>query len=265
MGLRLRARLAHVLGRWGTAQAARRSRQVSGLRILVVGVYMTERPNLAPEIVRAMASRRHQVQQRWVALGQGGHGVEAMRPVTVAALAEARPKFALVNEVLRGLRLEDFDYLLVTDDDIELPPHFVDRFIGVQHQLGFGLAQPARSAESNADHPVTWVRPGLLARRSQFVEIGPLFSVARAAFGALTPFDERFFMGWGLDLVWPRRLQRENLSLGIVDAVPMHHRFRPVASTYSAALAKSRMASGLEGVDQVPRSATRVALRSFLW
>jgi hypothetical protein len=188
-----------------------------------------------------------------------------MRQVTFAAYDAPTPKFSIVNRLLAAEDLSTYDYVIVTDDDIELPKGFLDLFIGLQATLGFALAQPARSLQSNADHAVTVERHSCIARQTRFVEIGPLFSVASSAFDLLLPFDEAFYMGWGLDHVWPVLLQRAHMTLGVIDMVPVHHRMRPVASTYSGDTARGLMSSSLVGRETIDPSDMIHPIRKLRW
>lgn len=247
------------------APALVRALQIDPCAVLVVGVYMRDKPNLAPQIAADLGSRRHAVTQAWASVGSGDHGVAAMKALTRIELAEPTPKFTIVNRLLAMHDLRDFSHVIVTDDDIELPPGFVDRFIGLQQLYDFALAQPARSLQSNIDHPVTLESHARMARQTRFVEIGPLFSVAASAFPYLLPFDESFYMGWGLDHVWPLTLEKAGLKMGIVDRTPVHHRFRPVATTYSGQTAREQMAQCLDGRATIHADDTARVIRSYWW
>src|SRR5207248_3190265 len=79
--------------------------------------------------------------------------------------------------------------LVLVDDDLGLPRGFLDGLIGWQRALGWALAQPARTARSFVDHRIVQQQPGVAARRTRFVEIGPVVSIHRSAFELLLPFD----------------------------------------------------------------------------
>jgi hypothetical protein len=71
---------------------------------------------------------------------------------------------------------------------------------------------------------------GVLARRTLFVEIGPMVSFGRDVYDLVFPFDESNPMGWGFENVWSYELRERGKSEGIVDAVPVDHSIRaPVA------------------------------------
>lgn len=204
-------------------------------RVLALGIYLCDREHLAESIVAELArSRDWQVEQRWIALGTSPVP-PALAAVTVEQVAGPIPKFALLNRLLRGVDLGGVDHLLVTDDDIALPAGFLDRYLALVERYRFALAQPARTHDSFVDHGFVERLDGLEARQTRYVETGPLFSLQRAAFPVLTPFDETPPMGWGLDFTWPVALERAGLRLGLVDATPVSHSLRRPAAYYDQA------------------------------
>jgi hypothetical protein len=201
-------------------------------RVLVVGVYLADHENTAEHVATELGrSSRWSVEQRWVALGRSPPP-PALAGLTVRQLTARTPKFSLVNEVLRASELAAYEYILVTDDDIELPGGFLDGYLERVGRHELALAQPARTHDSYIDHALVEQLDGLDARWTRFVEIGPLFSVHRTAVPLLLPFDEDSPMGWGYDYVWPVVLEQAGLRLGIVDALPIAHRMRKPVANY---------------------------------
>lgn len=201
--------------------------------VLVLGVYLADRPTHADDVVQVTgAARACAVDQRWVALG-GDPPTRALADATARVQREPRPKFAIVNDLLAAQPVEDYDYVVLVDDDLGLPHGFLDGLIGWQRELGWALAQPARTAGSFIDHRIVQQQPGVAARRTRFVEIGPVVSIHKSAFELLLPFDLASPMGWGYENVWSHRLERAGLRMGIVDAVPVDHRLRPPVANYS--------------------------------
>lgn len=211
--------------------------------VLVLGAYFVERESRIDHVARELAgSRRWHVEQRWVALGPAARtGVE---PWTVA-LSRGEPKFILVNRQLAAVDLDRYAYVLVVDDDVTLPPGFLDAYLDLVGRYGFSLAQPARTHGSFTDHHFVSQLQGLRARQTRFVEIGPLFSIAAEALSTLTPFDEQSPMGWGYDLVWPLLMERAGMTMGIVDETPIAHDLRKPATSYAHGVAASQMAAFL--------------------
>jgi hypothetical protein len=208
--------------------------------VLVVGVYLANRENTAHHISRELIlSRRWNVEQRWIALGRGDP--RALAPPTTATVEPPQPKFALLNRVLGREELDRHEFVVVCDDDIELPEGFLDRYLDLVTRFDLALAQPARTHDSYIDHWFVEQLDGLEARRTRFVEIGPLFSMRRDAARHLLPFSEESAMGWGYDFVWPVVMEAAGLRMGIVDATPVAHRLRKPVAYYDHASASRAM------------------------
>ncbi len=202
-------------------------------RVFVVGV---ARPGLAP-VTRAIEAE----------LGRSRHDVALhLRPG-----APGLGKWANLRATLAAHPPDGADWLLVVDDDVVLPAGFLDAFLFTAERFGLRLAQPAHAFASHAAWPVTRRRPGLLARRTRFVEIGPVTAIHVAAFGLLLPFPE-LEMGWGLDGHWSAAAAEAGLPIGIVDVTPIRH-LRPVAAAYPHAAAIAEADGFLAGRPFVTR------------
>ena len=141
-------------------------------------------------------------------------------------------KFQNLNRLLAagvsGSPIEGRDWLLVVDDDIELPRGFLDRLLFLCERFSLQLAQPAHRLSSHAAWPVTRRRPGSVARETRFVEIGPVTAFASATFETLLPFPE-LRMGWGLDAHWAALAREHGWRCGVIDALAIGHRAAPAA------------------------------------
>lgn len=211
-------------------------------RVLVVGVYLADRDNNAATLVQELnRSKCRQVEQRWVALGRGAIP-EALASVTVSRVTPPRPKFALLNAILANVELAVEDFVIVCDDDIGVPDGFLDRYLDTVTRYDLALAQPARTHDSYIDHWFVEQLDGLEARRTRFVEIGPLFSIRGDAFRHIVPFSEESPMGWGYDFVWPVVMDAAGLRMGIVDATPVAHNLRKPVALYD----HSRVSQAME-------------------
>ncbi|MGH3609014.1 MAG: hypothetical protein ACRDRD_13120 [Pseudonocardiaceae bacterium] len=126
------------------------------------------------------------------------------------------------------------DWLLLMDDDVVLPPQFLDTFLLVAEQFRLRIAQPAHCITSHASWPIT-KRRRAVARLTNFVEIGPITALHECTLSTLTPFPTEG-MGWGLDHQWARTAETKGWRAGIVDLTPIVH-LSPAASTYDAAQA----------------------------
>jgi hypothetical protein len=139
-------------------------------------------------------------------------------------------KFENLNRLLAGE--EDADWTIVVDDDILLPRNFLDGFVALAEAFDFALAQPAQTLASHAAWQSARRVPFSVARRTNFVEIGPVTGFSRLAASVLLPFPE-LKMGWGLDLHWAALAEEHGWKLGVIDALPARHEFRPVGGSYS--------------------------------
>ena len=125
-----------------------------------------------------------------------------------------------MNEVLRRSESSE-GWLVVSDDDVVFDRGDVLALVSLSTHAELDLVQPARS-DTEVDHVITAARRLSVARRTSFVEIGPLFAVGPGWRDRIVPFPEERGMGWGLELEW-HELHREGCELGIVDAVRVRH------------------------------------------
>jgi hypothetical protein len=147
----------------------------------------------------------------------------------------------------------DFDWILAVDDDLLLPPRFLDRFIALCERFALDLAQPAQTLRSHSAWRVTRRRPASLVRETRFVEIGPLTAFGRRAAAELLPFPELRY-GWGLDLHWAALAAERDWRLGVVDATPVRHESATVGSAYPRDEAETEAADFLASRPHLPAS-----------
>ena len=198
-------------------------------RVLAVGPY---RPGLrlAQAVAELQRTARHEIRLAF------GSRAEVDPDPGVAAVTVvdrlAGGKWDNVNAVLDAAGgVGDADWLLVVDDDVLLPPRFLDRFVAACEHFDLALAQPAQTRSSHAAWDVARRHPGSLVRETRFVEIGPLTAFRRDAAAEFAPFPELRW-GWGLDLHWAAVAGERGWRLGVVDALPVRHTHAPVASAY---------------------------------
>ena len=225
-------------------------------RILVLSIY---RPgSRLPAAVSRLRSERHDVR---LALGATG-------PEPDPALAQDTLRSGLAGGKFENLNLllehapEGHDWVIVVDDDVDLAPRFLDRFVALCERLGLDLAQPAQTMRSHAAWRVTRRRPASLARRTDYVEIGPVTAFSRRAAAVLLPFPELRF-GWGLDNHWGALARERGWKLGVVDALPVRHETQVVASTYTHAEAIAEARAFLTGRPFVPTHEAQRTLATF--
>lgn len=223
-------RSGHVAGRRGRARraadraldsldaaAGRRARLAAAAatsparRVLAIGAHFADRPNTTAETGAALEASHHDV--------------------TIDLRPPRGGKFETLNAILADHELERFDWVVVIDDDVELPPAFLDGFLFLAERFGLDLAQPAQSLASHAAWPVTRRRLASAVRETTFVEIGPVTAFGRRAVAELIPFPD-LRMGWGLELHWAAVARERGWRSGIVDLTPVRHELRAVSSAY---------------------------------
>jgi hypothetical protein len=202
------------------------AREAAPTGVLVLSAYRPSSEDIDGATAELRTSR-HRVR---LAYGSTGAPLPALADVTVARDLSGG-KFQNLNEVLATAGRGEEEWVLVIDDDVELPAGFLDRLVAIAARLDLDLAQPALRLASHGAWEVTRRRPRPLARETCFVEIGPVTLFGRAA-AELLPFPNLRF-GWGLDLHWAALARERGWRLGIVDALAIRHR-GSVASAYSA-------------------------------
>lgn len=201
---------------------ARAATAVPPRSVLALIVERAAEPNTVAATRAGLLRSRHRVQVVVADAGEGG-------------------KFANLNRLLREHDLAGRDWLLVVDDDVVLAPGFLDAFVFLAERYGLRLAQPAQTLASHAAWDVVRRRALSAVRETSFVEIGPVTAFHRDTFERLLPFPP-LRAGWGLDHHWAAVAREQGWALGVVDAVPVRHELRPVASQYgrAAAVAEAR-------------------------
>jgi len=211
-------------------------------RVLVLGI---ERPGrLMPAVVAELERSSHDVTV--ATTGVGSHGKFQNLNALLASHADA---------------LAAADWLLVVDDDVELPAGFLDRFLALAERAGLRLAQPAHRLASHAAWPVTRRRPGSLVRQTAFVEIGPVTAFHRDTLATLLPFPD-VRMGWGLDLHWSALARERGWPIGVVDATPILHT-EPAAGAYGFDAAVDEARAFLASRPYVTRDEAARTLRTW--
>ena len=200
-------------------------------KVLIVSVVVPGRETDLQKVLAALKDTRH--------------------PVTVALVPmEGRGKFDNINHGLADYDLDEFDWLIVTDDDIDLPAKFLDKFLYLTSAAGLKLAMPAHRFRSHWTYDVTrrWFNSAV--RTTHYVECGPLTAFHRDIYKLLIPFPPLRW-AWGMDIHWAEIARNRNIPIGIVDGTPVGH-LKPVASTYSAqaAVEEARIYLQENGVDR---------------
>jgi GT2 family glycosyltransferase len=191
-------------------------------RVLVLGVERTDQPNLLAAARDELERSRHHVD-------------------FASKAVDGRGKFENLDALLADHPAAGHDWLVAIDDDVSLPPGFLDVFLFLAERFGLALAQPAHRRRSHAAWEVTRRRPASVVRETAFVEIGPVVAFQAVTFDALLPFPP-LRIGWGLDAHWSAIARQHGWRIGVVDATPVRHGLRPIAGAYNRedALAEAR-------------------------
>ena len=146
-------------------------------------------------------------------------------------------RFELHNRLLAGLELPDDAWALALDDDVRFKRGTVQDLARAAVRMQLDLAQPAHAWNSEVIHRYTRRRALMLARRTSFVEMGPMALFGPRGRERLLPWPESLgWPGWGLEWSWNRE-ELNGLRFGIVDAVTIVHTQRVAASGYSVVAA----------------------------
>ncbi len=181
-------------------------------RVLALAVERMDAPNLIASAREELRRSRHELR-------------------FATAPAEAAGKFENLNLLLADNPPDAYDWLLIVDDDVALPHGFLDAFIFLAERFQLRLAQPAHRHRSHAAWRVTRRRALAVARVTAFVEVGPVVGLAAPTFDALLPFPA-LRAGWGLDAHWSAIANEHRWPIGVIDATPITHRLRTIASSY---------------------------------
>jgi hypothetical protein len=223
---------------WRLRRAARRWPR---RRVLVLGIEREGVPNVLGSAQRELMRSRHQVQFERTSAGDRG-------------------KFENLNALLQRHPARGHDWLLVVDDDVELPAGFLDGFVFLAERFGLRLAQPAHRHRSHAAWAITRRRPLSVVHETAFVEIGPVVAFQAATFDVLLPFPALRF-GWGLDAHWSAIAREQSWPIGVIDATPVRHVQRRIASSYAR---EDAIAEGREFLAQRPYVRTGEARRALV-
>jgi hypothetical protein len=209
-------------------------------RVLALGIERADMPNVLESARAELVRSHHEV--RFASTTAGDRG-----------------KFENLNELLVENPAAGHDWLMLVDDDVVLPAGFLDAFVFLAERFGLVLAQPAHRWRSHAAYAVTRRRPGSVVRETAFVEIGPVCAFAAVSFAELLPFPP-LRAGWGLDAHWSAVARSHDWPLGVIDATPMRHGLRRIASSYSRA---SAVAEAREFLADRPYTKARDAQRTL--
>lgn len=218
--------------------------------VLILGVYRYDNATILDRIAKE-AENCHWKMRLWA--------LDRIHPLLACYSVGAgkSPKFSLLNRLIRETDLAEFDWTIVTDDDLRFEYGSLNAFLALADKAGMDIAQPAHALGSYVNHRFTVRNPLAIARLTTFVEIGPLFAIKRSHYNRFLPFPENVGMGWGLDVEWSD-LQTQGARFGIVDWVTLRH-LHPLARDYDAGEELKRLqellkARGHQSVDDLQKT-----------
>lgn len=228
---------ALALGRGQPWRLARAAGAWPRRRVLALGVERENVPNLLGAAREELLRSKHDVRFASTVVGDRG-------------------KFENLNRLLAQHTAAEHDWLVVVDDDVALPSGFLDAFVFLAERFELRLAQPAHRRRSHAAFALTRRRLTSVVRETRFVEIGPVFAFQAATFATLLPFPELRF-GWGLEAHWSAVAAEHDWRQGIVDATPVSHNLRRIASAYGHEPAIAEAREFLAGRPYLPVEVTQ--------
>lgn len=212
-------------------------------RVLALGIERVDMPNILAAARTELQRSHHELEFASTDVGDRG-------------------KFENLNRLLAAHPAAGHDWLLLIDDDVSLPPGFLDAFVFLAERFGLALAQPAHRRRSHAAYEVTRRRPGSVVRQTAFVEIGPVCGLHAVTFKALLPFPN-LRAGWGLDLHWSALARQHGWREGIIDAIPIGHGLRRIATGYDRGGAVSEARAFLNGRPYTPAQQAQTTLARY--
>jgi hypothetical protein len=229
----------------------------SGASVALVAVY---RARHAARLQRLLAALDQRATVRLWALDEIS---DRLRSLTVGHGPGIR--FALLNRLIDTIPEGDRrDGLVLSDDDYSFRIGDLGQLVAVGQALDLDLWQPAHIRDSWANFPFVRRRPGVVLRRTSFVEQGPVLVLSARAQGALLPLPEDLGMGWGVELRWRQLCAQHELGVGIVDALAIHHLPPSVGYDRDFQAEQLRLmleAAGFSSVQDLQQEHSRVRLR----
>ncbi|MCO8127433.1 hypothetical protein NHL50_09440 [Acidimicrobiia bacterium EGI L10123] len=184
----------------------------------VVSVYRRRNADTLLDLLRPVAAREGVHVRLWA--------LDDEAPELTRWTTGAGPggRFELLNRLLAEAPA---GYVALVDDDVSFTKGDLATFMKLVDHLGFDLAQPGHSVNSSRGHNFTTIEPLSIARRTTFIEIGPIVAIAPSIRPAIQPFPGRTPMGWGVDVEWSDLARNGDRRFGIIDATPIRHADRP--------------------------------------
>jgi hypothetical protein len=202
--------------------------EIKKQKILIIGVEVPARRDDLKQVLQTLAESSHDVTTRAAVMYDGGG------------------KFHNINVALQTLDVSEYDWLIVVDDDVALPKHFLDRFLYLAEMADLKICMPAHRFHSYQSYAITQRQLSSLVRVTNYVESGPITAFRRDVFEYVLPFPGLRW-AWGTDVAWTEYAKRHQFKIGIVDATAIGH-LRPVAGSYKSKDAREEGEAFLLGI-----------------
>lgn len=223
-------------------RASAKYKSLPSRSILIIGVQSPKRGNSLEVIYSRMLSDRHSIDYKSCGVGNLG-----------------KPENS--NSLITSSDLDSFDYVITTDDDIAVPEHFIDDLIAIVEIADIDIAGPAQRLQSFYNLPITRRENISLARKTNYVEVGPLVIFRSNTFSKIFPFPVTKY-GWGVDLLWSKVADENGWSLAIIDGTPIRH-LSPAGTTYNWEAAHQEM-EDFRKENSIPLSVDNLRVLDYL-
>lgn len=169
--------------------------------------------------------------------------------------------FAQARFETPALRLEDYEYIFLVDDDVRFGSVAdIDRLFDIARDQRFAVCQPSLSPSSHAFWEVSRHHPSWHVRYTNFVEcMAPVFSAS-----AITALREDLcaaVSGCGLDLILHKALGDAHGHFGVIDAVVVSHE-KPV-DMVNGAFYRMLRSIGVNHDEEIAYFLTRYGMRGL--
>jgi hypothetical protein len=228
--------------------------------VVVLGIYQRD-PGDLDKACEELLTSRHQV-ELW--LGSTSHVAPALAPYTQVTGLTGR-KVTNTNSLWASWRRQhdgEPDWMITIDDDVLLPPGFLDRFLALCEHFDFTLAGATQTHRSYAAWGVMRRHWLSLARQTRYVEIGPVTAFRPEAVNRLFPMPPLYY-GWGIDQHWAAVAEQENWRIGVVDATPIRHERNPIGASYSRGEAGAEAERFLAAHPHLTNEEANTTLRTY--
>ncbi len=159
-----------------------------------------------------------------IQLNAFGRQAAALAPGDLPTVVDPGTKLDSLARHLRAMPalLEDYDYILLPDDDLLMGPGDIDRIFAAMRRHDLLIGQPALTPDSHIGHPIFLHCPGFRLRYTDYLE-GMACCFRSDYLRQLLPLFERYPSGWGISHLWALLMEAPYRRAAIIDEVRMVH------------------------------------------